>query len=55
MTGHIPKIGIIIEWLRTWQGIAFMLAIGAVVIALIMVAEPDDDEQPETITPGSLD
>ena len=53
MTGHIPKIGIIIEWLRTWQGIAFMLAVGAVVIALIMVAEQDDDDQPETITPDS--
>ncbi len=55
MTGHIPKIGIIIEWLRTWQGIAFMLAVGAVVIALIMVAEQDDDDQPETITPDSVD
>ena len=55
MTKRIPKIGIIIEWLRTWQGIAFTLAVGAVVIALIMVAEQDDGEQPEMVAPESVE
>ncbi len=55
MTKRIPKIGIIIEWLRTWQGIAFTLAVGAVVIALIMVAEQNDEEQPEMIAPESAE
>lgn len=55
MTKRIPKIGIIIEWLKTWQGIAFTLAVGAVVIALIMVAEQDDGEQPEMVAPESVE
>ncbi len=33
----IPKAGIILEWLKTWQGIAFMIAVGAVIVALVMV------------------
>lgn len=48
MVGHIPKIGIVIEWLRTWQGIAFMLAVGAVIVALVMVAGKPDEEYAET-------
>lgn len=47
MVGHIPKIGIVIEWLRTWQGIAFMLAVGAVIVALVMVAGKPDEEYAE--------
>lgn len=44
VVGRIPKLGIIIEWLRTWQGIAFLVAIGAVIIALFMVAGGSDDD-----------
>ncbi len=47
MVGRIPKIGIVIEWLRTWQGIAFMLAVGAVIVALVMVAGKPDEEYAE--------
>ena len=48
MTGSIPKIGIIIEWLSTWQGIAFILAVGAVVVAIVTIADGYEDEEPET-------
>lgn len=50
MVKRIPKVGIIIEWLRTWQGVAFVIAIGVVVVVLVMVAdgyadgEEDDSE-----------
>lgn len=45
MVKRIPKVGVVIEWLRTWQGIAFIIAVGAVVVALVMVAgKPSDDE-----------
>lgn len=47
MVGRIPKIGIVIEWLRTWQGIAFLLAVGAVIIALVMVAGKPNEEYAE--------
>ena len=45
VVGRIPKLGIIIEWLRTWQGIAFLVAIGAVIVALFMVAGGSDEEE----------
>lgn len=48
MTGSIPKVGIIIEWLSTWQGIAFILAVGAVVVAIVTIADGYEDEEPET-------
>lgn len=50
MVKRIPKVGIIIEWLRTWQGVAFVIAIGVVVVALVMVADgyADDDYDEET-------
>ncbi len=50
MVKRIPKVGIIIEWLRTWQGVAFVIAIGVVVVALVMVADgyADDEEEEET-------
>lgn len=50
MVKRIPKVGIIIEWLRTWQGVAFIIAIGVVVVALVMVADgyADDDYDEET-------
>lgn len=50
MVKRIPKVGIIIEWLRTWQGVAFVIAIGVVVVALVMVADgyADDDYNEET-------
>lgn len=41
--GRIPKAGIIIEWLKTWQGIAFMVAVGAVIVALVMVCGGQDE------------
>lgn len=41
--GRIPKAGIIIEWLKTWQGIAFMVAVGAVIVALVMVCGERDE------------
>lgn len=49
MVKRIPKVGIIIEWLRTWQGVAFIIAIGVVVVALVMVADGyvDDEENEE--------
>lgn len=47
MTGSIPKIGIIIEWLSTWQGIAFILAVGAVVVAIVTIADGYEDEEEE--------
>ena len=48
MTGRIPKMGIVIEWLRTWQGILFMVAVGAVIVAIVMIAGgSDEDETPE--------
>lgn len=51
MVKRIPKIGVVIEWLRTWQGIAFIIAVGAVVVALVMVAgKPSDDG--ESVTEG---
>lgn len=50
MTGSIPKVGIIIEWLSTWQGIAFILAVGAVVVAIVTIADGYEDEEPETET-----
>ena len=43
----IPKIGIVIEWLRTWQGIAFIVAVGAVVIALVMIAGKPSEKNSE--------
>ena len=39
VTGRIRNIGILIEWLRSWQGIAFLVAVAAVVIAIIMVGD----------------
>lgn len=50
MVKRIPKIGVVIEWLRTWQGIAFIFAVSAVVVALVMIAgKPNGDgEQAET-------
>ena len=45
VVGRIPKLGIIIEWLRTWQGIAFLVAIGAVIVALFMVAGGSNEEE----------
>lgn len=48
MTGSIPKVGIIIEWLSTWQGIAFIIAVGAVVVAIVTIADGYEDEEPET-------
>lgn len=51
MVKRIPKVGVVIEWLRTWQGIAFIIAVGAVVVALVMVAgKPSDDG--ESVTEG---
>ena len=49
MVKRIPKVGIIIEWLRTWQGVAFVIAIGVVVVVLVMVADgyADDEEDEE--------
>ena len=47
MTGSIPKLGIIIEWLSTWQGIAFILAVGAVVVAIVTIADGYEDEEEE--------
>ena len=49
MVKRIPKVGIIIEWLRTWQGVAFVIAIGVVVVVLVMVADGyvDDEENEE--------
>lgn len=47
MTGSIPKIGIIIEWLSTWQGIAFIIAVGAVVVAIVTIADGYEDEEEE--------
>lgn len=44
VVGKIPKAGIVIEWLKTWQGIAFMIAVGAVIVALIMVCGEQDEE-----------
>lgn len=41
--GRIPKAGIILEWLKTWQGIAFMVAVGALIVALIMVCGEQDE------------
>lgn len=43
MTVRLPNLGIIIEWLRTWQGVAFIVSIGAVVVALVMVANPNEE------------
>ena len=43
MTVRLPNLGIIIEWLRTWQGVAFIVSIGAVVVALVMVAHPNEE------------
>lgn len=49
VVGHLPKVGIVIEWLRTPQGIAFLVAIGVVVVALIMVADtPQQKFEPQT-------
>ena len=49
MVKRIPKMGVVIEWLRTWQGIAFIIAVGAVVVALVMVAgKPSDDGESAT-------
>lgn len=45
MTGIIPKAGVVIEWLRTWQGIAFLIAVGAVIIAIVMIADKNDGEE----------
>lgn len=47
MTGSIPKVGIIIEWLSTWQGIAFIIAVGAVVVAIVTIADGYEDEEEE--------
>lgn len=48
MTGRIPKMGIVIEWLRTWQGILFMVAVGAVIVAIVMISGRNDDEDEVT-------
>ena len=45
VVGRIPKAGIIIEWLKTWQGIAFMIAVGAVIVALVMVCGEQDEAE----------
>lgn len=39
----LPKVGIVVEWLRTWQGIAFMVAIAVLVVTLIAIAGRNDD------------
>lgn len=44
VVGRIPKLGIIVEWLRTGQGIAFLVAVAAVVVALIIVADSPDQQ-----------
>ena len=51
MVKRIPKMGVVIEWLRTWQGIAFIIAVGAVVVALVMVAGKPSDGG-ESVTEG---
>lgn len=52
---RMPKLGIIIEWLRTWQGIAFLAATGAVIVALFMVAgSPDEEDEYGLLDPTDL-
>lgn len=52
---RMPKLGIIIEWLRTWQGIAFFAATGAVIVALFMVAgSPDEEDEYGLLDPTDL-
>lgn len=56
MVKRIPKVGIIIEWLRTWQGVAFVIAIGVVVVVLVMVADGyADDEEDDSEDLNGLD
>ena len=61
VTGRIRNIGILIEWLRSWQGIAFLVAVGAVVVAIVMVggkpgsSAPDDDMPEENVTENGND
>ena len=53
MVGRIPKVGIVIEWLRTWQGIAFLIAVGAVIVALVIVAGKSEDTEEKEISENS--
>ena len=61
VTGRIKRLGILIEWLRSWQGIAFLVAVGAVVVAIVMVggkpgsSAPDDDMPEENVTENGND
>ena len=56
MVKRIPKVGIIIEWLRTWQGVAFVISIGVVVVVLVMVADGyADDEEDDSEDLNGLD
>lgn len=42
VTKRVRKLGILIEWMRSWQGIAFIVAVGAVVIAIAAVGRKSD-------------
>lgn len=50
-TGRIRGLGILIEWLRSWQGIAFLVAVAAVVVAIVMVGGKPDDSSPDDDMP----
>ncbi len=59
VTGRVKRLGILVEWLRSWQGIAFLVAVGAVIVAIVMVGgkpsdrEPDDDMSEQTAEGGN--
>lgn len=45
VTRTIPKVGIVIEWLRTWQGAFFLISVGAVIVAIVMIAGGEEEDE----------